>query len=96
MTKKERAVLQAFFNRMSEFRDAENEAFAALQNANGLNGDGHRWCCAQTNYEGLLKQGHTKYGCQYNKYVEAGAKISLLTELRSELANLGFWKGEGK
>ena len=96
MTKKERAVLQKFFNRMSEFEDTEKEAFTLLQNANSLNGDGHRWCCAQTNYEALLAKGQKHYGHQYNKYVEAGAKISLLTELGTELANLGFWKGDKK
>lgn len=91
MTKKEHKALQEHFNRMSEFREQADRAFKRLQDLNGEEGTGTRWCCAETNYKDLLSVGKD-YTYIYNDYVEACAKDMLLMELGSTMANLDFWK----
>ncbi len=96
MTKKEREVLQKYFNRIREFKTKGNESFNKLMELNGAEGTGHRWCCASENLRDLLsvkdrrEQDHIV--CLYDDYVGARAAEDLLMELGAELANLGFWK----
>lgn len=92
MTKQEHETLQGFVNKMSEYQDKADRAFKRLQELNGTEGTGHRWCSAQTNAKDLLSVGKD-YMYLYDEYVEAHAAIDTITKLGSELAELGFWKG---
>lgn len=92
MTKQEHEMLQRFVNKMSEYQDKADRAFKRLQELNGTEGTGHRWCSAQTNAKDLLSVGKD-YMYLYDDYVEANAAIDTITKLGSELAELGFWKG---
>ena len=91
MTKREHKALQEHFNRMGEFRDKADKAFKKLQDLNGTEGTGTRWCSAEHNYKDLLSVGKD-YTYIYNEYVKATANDFLLMELGSTLAELNFWK----
>lgn len=92
MTKQEHETLQRFVNKMSEYQGKADKAFKRLQDLNGTEGTGHRWCCAQTNATDLLSVGKD-YMYLYDEYVKANAAIDTITNLGSELAELGFWEG---
>ena len=77
---------------MSEYQGKADKAFKRLQDLNGTEGTGHRWCCAQTNATDLLSVGKD-YMYLYDEYVKANAAIDTITNLGSELAELGFWEG---
>ncbi len=91
MTRKERETLQGFINRLSEYEEKADRAFKRLQELNGTEGTGKRWCCAQTNATDLLSTGKD-YMYLYEEYVKANAAIDTITSLGSGLAELGFWK----
>jgi len=90
MTKKEKEAFQGFMNQYSRYEKEADEAFKELQTLN-KNETGTAWCCAQTNYEDLLKAGKD-YGYLYNRYVEAEAKQDILTRYGQMMADLGLWK----
>jgi len=91
MTKKERDAIQKYFNKMNDYEKEADEAFYQLQELNGNEGTGHRWCCAETNYKDLLSCGHD-YGYLFIKYTEGRAKSRAILELGRDLADLGFWR----
>ena len=96
MTAKERAVIQAHINKMTEIDREKDRAFYAIQALNVEHGDGTKWCSPDANLAGVLangdelSKGRAKY--QYRLYFEACAKEDLLRELGQGLADIGFWK----
>ncbi len=91
MTKKERSALQEHFNKMGDYIALADEAFDKLQALNGIEGTGHKWCCAAQNYRDLLSVGKD-YTHIYDNYVKYNGMVDALRELGSTLAELNFWK----
>ncbi len=91
MTKKEHNAMQELFNQMGEYRDAADMAFKQLQDLNGKEGTGHRWCCAAQNYRDLLSVGKD-YTHIYDRYVQYNGMSDAMMELGRTLAGLNFWK----
>jgi len=91
MTKREHEALQKEFNKMSEYDAEADVAFKRLQDLNGTEGTGHRWCCAAQNYRDLLSKGKD-YTYIYDQYVEANGKRDAMMDLGRTLAGLNFWK----
>lgn len=90
MTKREHAALQNEINKMTEYMQKADEAFNRLQDLNGTEGTGRRWCCAEQNYKELLSVGKD-YSHIYNDYIKYNSKLDALRELGSTLAELNFW-----
>ena len=98
MTKKERATVQGFINKLTELSIIEEETLKALQDLNVVYGDGSRWCSWEACLEGILKNTETddrtkaqaKY--QYTRFVKAAAQEDLISDFAGELADIGFWK----
>lgn len=98
MTKKERATVQGFINKMTELRKIEEETLKALQDLNVEHGDGSRWCSWQACLNGILANPETdertkaqaKY--QYERFVKATAQEDLIRDFGADLAEIGFWK----
>lgn len=91
MTKKEHAALQDLFNKMGEYDAEADIAFKRLQDLNGTEGTGHRWCCAAQNYRDLLSVGKD-YTHIYDRYVQYNGMVDAMRQLGSTLAGLNFWK----
>ena len=83
--------MQEHLNKMTELMEESDKAFKRLQDLNGSEGTGTRWCCAKTNALDLLGCGKD-YMHIYDDYVKANAKLDLLREFGSTLAELNFWK----
>ena len=98
MTKSERAAMQSFFNKISEFDEVSSQTLTRLKDLNEAHGDGSRWCGWEANLEGLLRTlgpDHIIYrraNATYERYLEARARHDLLMEFGQVLADLGFWK----
>ena len=93
MRKEERKALQGFMNRYEELNKERDRYFKELQEEN-KKVTGTAWCCAKSNMEDLKKAGVTWAESHYERYVQLGAKIDLLGEYGSMLAELGFWKNK--
>ena len=90
MRKTEREMLQRYVNSSQIYEKEKGDAFRFLQKKN-KEVTGHGWCSAEMNYKDLLKAGHD-YTREYDKYIEASAKVSAIQDLGIELARLNFWK----
>lgn len=91
MTKREHEALQKEFNKTSEYDAEADVAFKRLQDLNGTEGTGHRWCCAAQNYRDLLSVGKD-YTHIYDRYVQYNGMVDAMRELGRTLAGLNFWK----
>lgn len=91
MTRKEHEALQKEFNKLSDYMAKADEAFKRLQELNGAEGTGKRWCCAEQNYKDLLSVGKD-YTRIYDNYVKYNGMYDALTQVGKTLANLNFWK----
>lgn len=96
MTAKERNLIQATINKLTELDAEKDRLFNDLQALNVKCGDGHKWCSVDANFEGIRQHGDETQRHRalwmYRRYFEADAKEDLLREFGQELANLGFWK----
>ena len=84
MTKKEREVLQKYFNRIREFQTKGNETFNKLMELNGAEGTGHRWCCASENLRDLLSVGTWCGTCKFGileKFIRITGKFRSKSKL---------------
>ena len=91
MTKREHEALQKEFNKMGDYMAKADTAFKQLQDLNGKEGTGHRWCCAAQNYRDLLSVGKD-YTYIYDEYVKYNGMVDAMRTLGSTLAELNFWK----
>lgn len=91
MTKREHEALQEHFNKMSDYMTEADIAFKQLQDLNGKEGTGHKWCCAAQNYRDLLSVGKD-YTHIYDRYVQYNGMVDAMRELGRTLAGLNFWK----
>ena len=98
MTKKERATIQSFINKLTELRNIQEESLKTLQDINMKCGDGHRYCSCESNLLGILEsttadnQIKAEAKHQFRRSEEAHAQERLIHEFGAELANIGFWK----
>ena len=99
MTKKERATIQNFINKITEMRNIQDESLKALQEMNMKYGDGHRYCSWELNLLGVLgsasadNQIKAEAKHQFRRSEEAHAQEKLIIKFGAELANIGFWNG---
>ena len=91
MTKREHEALQKEFNKMSDYMAKADIAFKQLQDLNGKEGTGRRWCCAAQNHRDLLSAGKD-YTYIYDEYVKYNGMVDAMRSLGSTLAELNFWK----
>ena len=91
MTKREHEALQKEFNKMSDYMAKADTAFKQLQDLNGKEGTGHKWCCAAQNYRDLLSAGKD-YTYIFDEYVKYNGMFDAMRKLGSTLAELNFWK----
>lgn len=91
MTKREHEALQEHFNKMGDYMTEADIAFKQLQELNGKEGTGHKWCCAAQNYRDLLSVGKD-YTYIYDEYVKYNGMVDAMRQLGRTLAELNFWK----
>ena len=97
MTKKERATVQNFINKITELRNIQDESLKSLQEMNMKYGDGSRYCSWESNLLGVLgsatadNQIKAQAKHQFRRSEEAHAQERLIHEFGAELANIGFW-----
>lgn len=98
MTKKERAIVQNFINKMTELRNIQEESLKTLQDMNMKYGDGSRYCSWESNLLGVLgstnadNQIKAAARHQFRRSEEAHAQERLIHEFGADLAEVGFWK----
>lgn len=91
MTRKEHEALQKEFNKFGDYMKKADEAFTRLQELNGKEGTGVRYCSAEHNYKALLSVGKD-YTRIYDEYVRYNGMREAIESLGGVLAELNFWK----
>lgn len=98
MTRKERATVQGFINKLSELDKIEHETLETLKGMCETYGDGNRWCswraCLDKIAEasGIESLEYRRAEGVYERFIKASAQRDLIMKFGSELAEIGFWK----
>ena len=98
MTRKERATVQGFINKLSELDKIENETLKTLKGMCETYGDGNRWCSWKTCLDkiaeasGIESLEYRRAEVVYERFIKASAQMDLIRAFGGELAEIGFWK----